>query len=118
MAEQHTLREQLLARLAHLERRLQKVETDRRRGTNALEQDWEEQATIRQNDEVLDELAEEEQQQIQAIRAALTRIAAGTYGQCSTCGELIAAKRLEALPYATQCVTCAAQREHGRPHGH
>jgi len=64
------LRQQLLHRLAHLEGRLDKVEQDRRRGTNTLDPDWEEQATVRQNDEVLDELAEAERLQARAIRAA------------------------------------------------
>ena len=55
MDEYQALRQQLLHRLAHLEGRLDKVEHDRRRGTNTLDPDWEEQATVRQNDEVLDE---------------------------------------------------------------
>ena len=118
MDEHLALRQQLTARLAQLEGRLQKVEADRRRGTNTLDRDWQEQATVRQNDEVLDELAEEERQQVRAIRAALTRMEEGTYGRCVTCGEQIAAKRLAALPYATQCLACATQAEQGRRHGH
>ena len=35
------------------------------------------------------------------------RIAAGTYGRCARCGELIGARRLEANPYAVQCTDCA-----------
>lgn len=116
MAEYHALRQQLMARLAHLKRRLHTVEMDRRRVTSTLDADWAEQAVIRQNDEVLDELAAEERQQAAAIRAALTRMATGTYGSCVTCGEPIATKRLEALPYATQCITCAAQAELGKRH--
>ena len=105
------LRQQLLQRLAHLEGRLATVEHDRRRDTNALDPDWEEQATVRQNDEVLDELAEAERLQARAIRAALQRIEDGSYGQCVTCGEPIAPRRLEALPYATQCIACVRQAE-------
>ena len=48
----------------------------------ALERDWQEQATVRQNDEVLDELAEEERQQAVAIHTALQRMEDGTYGIC------------------------------------
>jgi DnaK suppressor protein len=84
-----SLRQQLRQRLAHLEGRLDTVEHDRRRDTNTLEPDWEEQATVRQNDEVLDELAEAERLQARAIRAALQRIEDGSYGQCGTCGEPI-----------------------------
>ena len=106
------LRQQLLQRLAHLEGRLDKVEHDRRRGTNALDPDWEEQATVRQNDEVLDELAEEERLQASAIRVALQRMDDGSYGWCVTCGEPIAPRRLAVLPYATQCIACVTRAEH------
>jgi RNA polymerase-binding transcription factor DksA len=106
------LRQQLLHRLAHIEGRLDKVEHDRRRGTNTLDPDWEEQATVRQNDEVLDGLAEEERRQASAIRAALQRMADGSYGRCVTCDAPIAPRRLAALPYATQCIACVTQAEH------
>ena len=109
--EYQSLRQQLMQRLAHIEGRLDTVEKDRRRGTNTLDPDWEEQAAVRQNDEVLDELAEEERLQARAIRAALQRIADGSYGQCVTCGEPIAPRRLEALPYATQCIACVRRAE-------
>jgi RNA polymerase-binding transcription factor len=109
--EYQALRQQLMQRLAHIERRLDTVEKDRRRGTNTLDPDWEEQATVRQNDEVLDELAEEERLQARAIRAALQRMADGSYGRCVTCGEPIAPRRLAALPYATQCIACVTRAE-------
>lgn len=99
-------------RLAAIEGRLDNVERDRRRGRNPLDPDWQEQAIVRQNDEVLDELAEEERLQAAAIRAALQRMEDGSYGRCVTCDEPIAPKRLQALPYATQCITCATQTEH------
>ena len=107
-----SLRQQLMQRLAHIEGRLDTVEKDRRRGTNTLDPDWEEQATVRQNDEVLDKLAEEERLQAIAIRAALQRLADGSYGRCVTCGEPIAPRRLAALPYATQCIACVTRAEH------
>ena len=39
--------------------------------------------------------------------AELTR---GTYGMCLSCGNPIALERLEALPTAQHCVTCASVR--------
>jgi RNA polymerase-binding transcription factor DksA len=105
------VRQQLMAHLAQLEHRLHTVETDRRRATNPLDPDWQEQAAIRQNDAVLDQLAAEERQQVAAIRAALSRMEEGTYGICRTCEEPIAPRRLAALPYTSQCLACAAQAE-------
>jgi DnaK suppressor protein len=40
---------------------------------------------------------------------AQEKLAEGTYGVCDTCGEPIPAERLEALPWAVQCVTCRAK---------
>ena len=42
------------------------------------------------------------------VDAALERVAAGTYGVCVVCGRAIPAARLEARPFATTCVGCAA----------
>jgi RNA polymerase-binding transcription factor DksA len=41
---------------------------------------------------------------------ALAKFAAGTYGKCESCGEEIAETRLEAMPSARLCITCASQR--------
>ena len=46
------------------------------------------------------------------IDAALERIEDGTYGICETCGRPISEDRLEAIPYATQCIDC--RRKGGR----
>jgi RNA polymerase-binding transcription factor DksA len=105
------LRLRLTARLAQLERHLREIESDRRRMTNPLDRDWEEQGPTRQHDAVLDRLAAGDHRQIAAIRAALTRMAQGTYGICRTCEEPITPQRLTALPYATQCLACATQAE-------
>jgi RNA polymerase-binding transcription factor DksA len=48
------------------------------------------------------------QRTIGEIDAALTRIEAGTYGTCVTCGAQIPEERLELRPFAGRCVTCTA----------
>jgi RNA polymerase-binding transcription factor DksA len=45
----------------------------------------------------------------QQVHAAIVRIDDGTYGECSTCGEPIGEKRLQALPYAIQCIDCVTE---------
>ena len=47
------------------------------------------------------------------IDGALARIKAGTYGTCSECEEELQQKRLEAVPWARHCVTCAEKHEQG-----
>jgi DnaK suppressor protein len=44
---------------------------------------------------------------LRKVERALARIGDGTYGICETCGQPIPVARLEVLPYATECVTCA-----------
>jgi len=43
---------------------------------------------------------------IHDIRAALGRIATGSYGSCERCEEPIPSKRLGAVPWARMCVKC------------
>ena len=45
------------------------------------------------------------------IDAALMRIEDGSYGRCGECDGKIPRSRLDAIPYAANCVRCASQRE-------
>jgi len=47
------------------------------------------------------------------IDRALEKLEEGTYGTCDDCGRSIAPERLEALPWATRCVSCQGR---GRKH--
>ncbi|MGD8673632.1 MAG: TraR/DksA C4-type zinc finger protein [Thiogranum sp.] len=50
-------------------------------------------------------------EEIRDIDAALGRIATGTYGVCSDCGEGIEVARLEAYPTAKRCRPCQVIQE-------
>jgi RNA polymerase-binding transcription factor len=41
----------------------------------------------------------------------VARIDAGSYGRCERCGQEIPEERLDAVPYATLCVTCKQLEE-------
>ena len=45
------------------------------------------------------------------VRLALAKLDAGDYGTCEDCEELIAAKRLAAVPWARFCVACQLVHE-------
>jgi DnaK suppressor protein len=45
------------------------------------------------------------------VEAAIHRIEDGGYGWCEKCGEEIPKSRLNAIPYAVECVQCAAEQE-------
>ncbi len=48
------------------------------------------------------------------IEKALVRMADGTYGYCEVCGDRIPVPRLEAIPWADQCVKCKSRGERRR----
>jgi DnaK suppressor protein len=47
---------------------------------------------------------------LEEIESALTKLDDGTYGRCEECGGAIAEARLEAMPAARLCITCASKR--------
>jgi RNA polymerase-binding protein DksA len=58
-------------------------------------------------------LGENSEQVLAEIDDALQRIEDGTFGTCRTCGQPIAPERLEAMPWATQCIDCKRKDERG-----
>jgi DnaK suppressor protein len=58
-------------------------------------------------------LMQTEEETLDLVEASLERIEEGTYGQCEECGVKIPKTRLNAIPYASLCVRCAAQQEQG-----
>lgn len=69
-------------------------------------------------DEISSKLAEVESRELANIEVALERIKAGTYGQCDFCGGKIPLARLNALPYATNCIECQRAAETGATAGY
>src|SRR4051812_31581329 len=56
-------------------------------------------------------LAENSEQVLSEIDAALQRIEDGTYGKCAVCGKEISVERLEAYPWASLCIDDARKQE-------
>ena len=48
---------------------------------------------------------------LKKVGEALDRLEAGTFGQCASCDEAIEARRLEARPTTTLCVSCKEEEE-------
>lgn len=99
-------REQLLKRLSELDERLHHIEAE---FETHHAKDWEEMATEREDEEVLEDLSEAGKDEIVAIRAALQRIRDGEYGFCTMCGAEISQERLDILPATPFCKECAAK---------
>ena len=52
------------------------------------------------------ELGNGDRRLLREVVAALAKIDDGSFGTCERCGEAIAEKRLDALPFARYCITC------------
>ena len=99
-----TRKSQLETRLAALTERLGAIETELQ---SHDEKDWEELATAREGDEVLEAMGVGSQSEMRAIKATLVRIEAGDYGICLRCGGEIGDARLDLLPFTPFCKECA-----------
>lgn len=62
-------------------------------------------------DEISSQLAEVESRELTRIEYALERVREGQFGTCEGCGTSIPMARLNALPYATYCITCQREAE-------
>ncbi len=95
---------QLEARLAEMYARVRKIEKDLE---EPVSERFAEQATEREDDEVLEDLGQAGTREIAMIEAALDRIGNGSYGTCVRCGEPIGEDRLNVLPATPLCRDCA-----------
>ena len=96
---------QLETRLADLKARLKDIDAEL---DSHKDPDWEDLATEREGDEVLEDLGQAGELEIRQIEAALGRMAAGEYGSCTKCGSDIGEERLNLLPHTPFCRHCAA----------
>ena len=104
MKDHQHIADALQARMAQLSERVERLEEDLRQ---PLDADFAEQATSMESSETNEALEDAGRVEIGQIRAALGRIDDGTYGVCVVCGDDIAPARLQALPFAEQCIECA-----------
>lgn len=64
------------------------------------------QATTAYTREFLFELGNGDRRLLKEVVTALRKLDEGGFGECERCGERIAEKRLEALPFARYCIDC------------
>lgn len=101
--------EQTLRRLASLTEDFDAV-VAASRDSNADDEHDPEGATIAFERSQVGALVRQAQDHLIEIAAAMTRLEAGTYGECERCGRPIGEGRLAARPVARSCIQCAAQR--------
>ena len=103
------LQQQIMQRVFDLETSMLDMDADR--DIERTDRVQEEAAEV-----ALSALDEQGRHELEAIQAALVRLDAGTYGRCETCGEIISAARLTAMPAARRCVVCQERLEHSSIH--
>jgi DnaK suppressor protein len=105
--------EKLMLQQADLQRAMLSAVEQGRETTADETQDVADQAVASYQKELLFSQGTNGHAQITLIRAALDRIAEGTYGECLNCGKTIGIKRLEALPWTPYCIDCQEKIENG-----
>jgi len=105
MNNQEHFKQKLIVLKNEIGQRINAIDKDIRH--EGMSSDWTEQATERENDEVLESLGNASEQELSMINKALQRIDSGEYFSCSAFGEDIPEDRLESLPFTTLCVNCA-----------
>jgi len=106
MADTKKTRATLEARLQELGLRIQQIDEEL---DSHNSKDWEELATEREEDEVLEGMGLSAQAEIRMLNAAILRLDAGEYGACVECGDMVSEARLNVLPYTPFCRVCAAK---------
>jgi len=109
------LRDRLGAKKSELVERLERITANLRRG---LENDSKERAKQLEDSEVVDALGNEARGELEKISMALQRMDSGDYGLCSVCGLAIGTRRIDAYPYASDCIECATLGEEIRARKH
>ena len=105
MNKHENIAKALRGRLSELTGRVAEIDRELRKPLSA---DSEDRATDLENQDALEGIENSGNEEIQQIGKALKRIAEGTYVVCAECGADIDPRRLEVLPHATKCISCAA----------
>lgn len=106
------IKETLLAQRATIMAALEEQTTDLKNLVKPIESgDEVDIATDAVDRTLLDSLSAQDSMRLKQIDNALDRIRTGKYGICLACGKEIPQARLEAIPYAFMCISCASAEE-------
>ena len=95
-------REHLLTQLAHMGRTPGTTEL-------AFDEGFADSGQVTAERGEVDALAGSLTENLHEVEGALAKLESGTYGSCEDCGVAITAPRLDAMPSARYCITCASK---------
>lgn len=104
-------KEQLLQELDAVQRDTLAVASAASRGQADPAGSPRDQANSMAADMVRDAEAARDYAELTAVRAALERLADGSYGECTDCGQSVGVPRLLAQPSAARCIACQSKAE-------
>jgi len=108
-----TYRDKLLARRESLFSQVTEAEMSSRERDLEATQDPADMAANAYTKELLISMSANDRKLLQLIDEALERVERGEYGECVNCGEPLAEKRLDAVPWARYCLKCQDLQERG-----
>ena len=100
-------KEELLTLKAEYEARITKLTDHMSHPQDELGQHWDDQALTATHNEMRKKLLVEAEQGLSLVNSTLLRMENNSYGICTECGEDIEEGRLNAVPYASKCMTHA-----------
>ena len=109
-----TIRELLTYRLGDLRADVHAAELARQADAAQSGQgvaDRKDEAATRQRAALSGQQEERDRNELGQVQAALRRLDAGSYGDCSSCGEPIPLNRLMVQPAAERCAACQGKFE-------
>jgi DnaK suppressor protein len=106
-------RDRLLARRESLFSQVTEAEMSSRERDLEATQDPADMAANAYTKELLISMSANDRKLLQLIDEALVRVEGGEYGECVNCGEPVAEKRLDAVPWTRYCLKCQDMQERG-----
>lgn len=103
----------LLAKKIETHERLSEIYSESMEVESGDVQDVGDKAESSYTKEFLLSLTDSDRNEVMMIDEALKRVDKCTYGQCQMCGQPIAKKRLDAIPWAPYCIECQEKSEEG-----
>jgi RNA polymerase-binding protein DksA len=104
-------RKKLLGQLGYLERTLNKTQRDSSGDLSAYSFHMADMGTDAMEREKAFLFASAEGRLLYDMDQALRRLYRNEYGMCGACGKEVGKARLEAIPHASNCVTCQEKHE-------
>lgn len=108
-------RDELMRQMSELERQSLGMSQSEQTGEASFDDEYADAGTATFERERDFSLAQNIKDILDKVEHALKKVRDGSYGTCESCGKVIEAARLKALPYANLCITCK-KREEGHYH--